>query len=60
MRIIFSTLAGGAIGGAILAAWAWVVWFGKESQTEQQRQEELESIERRLEGYRRPPRKDAG
>jgi len=60
MRIIFSALAGVAIGGVILAAWAWVVWFGKESQTEQQRQDELESIESRLAGYRRTLRKDAG
>ena len=53
-------LVGGAIGAAILAAWA--LWLGREAKgrgaAAQRQRDEAESVERRLAEYSRTPPKN--
>ena len=60
MEVIFSLLVGGAIGAAILAAWA--LWLRRDAKERgaaiQRQQQELESVERRLTEYHGTPPKN--
>jgi uncharacterized iron-regulated membrane protein len=60
MEVILSLLVGGAIGAAILAAWA--LWLGREARERsaaiQRHRDEAESVERRLAEYSHTPPKN--
>jgi hypothetical protein len=60
MEVILAVVVGGAIGAAILAAWAlWLRWGEKERGAAMERQQqELESVERRLTEYHSTPPKN--